>query len=306
MLPHLSHLVDAAATEIRGGIRQELLDPKYWGFVALLTLLGALFPAERSQRRPGIGLLEDGTWFVASTLLTVTVVTGVLNLVGMGYASLGHGWGVDLTPELGVWGVAALAFVVGDALAWGTHWTHHHVPQLWYFHAVHHSQDRMNALSDSRTHVVENVTAGLIAFVPGVLLGLNTPQALLLAYTTIYFSALIHSNLRTDLGPLRHVFVSPQAHRVHHSIDADHFDTNYGTVFSCWDRLFGTRHADHTIYPATGIQDPAFPRDTTGRPLSVLWLVLRQTVHPFRQLLGQVPVTPPRTVPLDRSTTSAA
>lgn len=288
-------MVHAAWSEIGGGLVHQFADPTYWIFVALLTILGLIWPAQRAQHRPLVALAEDAVWFLGSTVLTVTVVTGVLNLVGMGYTALFGSWSLNLTPVLGVWGVAVLAFVIADALNWGTHWTHHHVPQLWHFHAVHHSQERLNALSDNRTHVVENVVGGVIAFVPGILLGLNTPQAVLLAYSTIYFSAVIHSNVRTDFGPLRYLFISPQAHRVHHSVDPSHFNTNYGTVFSVWDYLLRTRFHDHTVYPETGIQDPAFPHDTTGRPLSVLALFVRQTIHPFRQLFGLVPATSMRT-----------
>jgi sterol desaturase/sphingolipid hydroxylase (fatty acid hydroxylase superfamily) len=82
--------------------------------------------------------------------------------------------------------------------------------------------------SDNRQHFAETVVNAAIAYVPARILGLSSPDALRLAALTIYFSALIHTNLRTNLGPLRYVFVSPQAHRVHHSVPPEHVNSNYG------------------------------------------------------------------------------
>ena len=85
----------------------------------------------------------------------------------------------------------------------------------------------------------------------------------------IFVNAFIHANIRTSLGPLRHLVISPQAHRVHHSAAPEHIDTNFGTVFAWWDYLFGTRYHDHHDYPTTGIHDPTFPREDPDRPWAV-------------------------------------
>ena len=102
---------------------------------------------------------------------------------------------------------------------------------------------------------------------------------------TIFVSAVIHTNIRTNLGPLRNVFVSPQAHRVHHSISVEHFNTNYGTVFMFWDLLFRTRSEDVNAYPATGIDDVTFPHGQRANPVSLVATWAKQFAHPFRLAL---------------------
>jgi len=288
---HLIVLGQHGLAAAGSGLVGALGDLRFWACAAALTVLAWWRPAQAGTGRLGRGVAEDAVWLIVSSLGKVTLVAGGLVALGQTWSHLASNWSVDLTGLLGVWGVAVLAFVIADLLAWTTHWAHHRVPQLWVFHAVHHSQERMNALSDARTHVVENLIGAMVVFIPGMALGLNTAQALMLTSTTIYFSALIHSNVRTNLGPLRHVFVSPQAHRIHHSLDPTHFDSNYATVFSFWDRLFGTLHPDHTSYPTTGVADPDFPRDSRPTPQGVVALVVRQNLYPFAQLTQtRVPV----------------
>jgi sterol desaturase/sphingolipid hydroxylase (fatty acid hydroxylase superfamily) len=267
------------------GWRATVLDPFYWAFLAALAALQLLWPAQQDQRRPSRALAEDAVWFLFSTLLVVTLLGACLAPLNLVYQHVAGGRTLDLTPTLGVWGVAVLAFVLADLLAWYSHWLHHDIGALWYFHAVHHSQTNLNVLSDNRQHFAETVVNAAIAYVPARILGLSSPDALRLAALTIYFSALIHTNLRTNLGPLRYVFVSPQVHRVHHSVSPEHFNSNYGTVFIFWDLLFRTHSGDFDVYPATGIDDPAFPHGRSLNPFSLIALWAKQTAHPFRLLL---------------------
>jgi sterol desaturase/sphingolipid hydroxylase (fatty acid hydroxylase superfamily) len=274
------------------GFRATVFDPFYWVALAGLSVAQLLWPAERDHSRPSHSVAEDTAWFVLSTVLIVTLLGASIAPLNLAYQHLAGGKTFDLTPTLGVWGVAVLAFVIADLLGWYAHWLHHHVATLWYFHAIHHSQANLNVLSDNRQHFIETIINAAIAYLPARALGLNSPDALKLASLTIYWSALIHTNLRTNLGPLRYVLVSPQAHRVHHSILPEYFNTNYGTFLICWDLIFGTIYPHYDIYPATGIDDLALPelvRRPSGRfsPLAIATLWVKQTIHPFRLALKQ-------------------
>ena len=91
-----------------------------------------------------------------------------------------------------------------------------------------------------------------------------------------------HANVRTNLGVLRWVLVTPQSHRVHHSLDPAHRDKNFGVTFSLWDHLFGTQHRDYDVYPECGIDDHDFPFEQEGRgPLAA---IAAQLVYPFARL----------------------
>jgi len=265
-----------------------VLNPYYWAFLVFLSVLQWIWPARRSQRSPSVAIAQDSAWFFFSTALEVTIVAAFLALLSALYAGTTGGWHIALTPLLGVWGVAAVALVISDGLGWFSHWLHHHVSTLWLFHAVHHSQANLNVLSDNREHVVETIITAALAYFPAVLLGLNTPDAIRVAFVTIYFSAFIHANIRTDLGPLRFLLVSPQAHRVHHSISPEHFNHNYGTLFAWWDYLLGTRYHDRDVYPATGIDDPFFPHHSRANPLSLAHLWARQSIYPFKLAVHHV------------------
>jgi sterol desaturase/sphingolipid hydroxylase (fatty acid hydroxylase superfamily) len=288
--PHVAQVrhIDAIPSFFRtawNGWREVVLDPFYWLFLAGLSVLQLFWPAERDHRLPNRALAEDAMWFVFSTALVVTLLGACLAPLNVAYEHLAGGRGLNLTPRFGVWGVAILALLIADLLAWYSHWLHHHVPSLWYFHAVHHSQTNLNVLSDNRTHFVETFVSALIAYVPARILGLSAPDAIKLTSLTIFVSAVIHTNIRTNLGPLRNVFVSPQAHRVHHSISVEHFNTNYGTVFMFWDLLFRTRSDDVNAYPATGIDDVTFPHGQSTNPAALVATWAKQFAHPFRLAL---------------------
>ena len=277
-------LSDRVLLGIWQGWRDAVWEPWFGIFIVGLWLLQWRYPARRQERPLGKGLVQDLGWFLLSPVLAVTIISAYLVLLSTGVTAVLGNRTLDLVPALGVWRVAVLAFVISDLMAWVSHWMHHHLPSLWQFHAVHHSQTEMNVLSDNRQHVIETIVAATVAYLPARFLGLDTVQAGTLAISTIYVSAFIHTNIRTNLGPLRYVFVSPQAHRVHHSVEERHYDTNFGTVFSWWDYLFGTRYPGDHEYPPTGITDTTFPLERSTNPVRVVTTWGAQTLHPFRVL----------------------
>jgi hypothetical protein len=93
-----------------------------------------------------------------------------------------------------------------------------------------------------------------------------------------------HGNLRTNLGVLRYLLVTPQSHRVHHSTELRHRDRNFGVLFSVWDQLFGTQYRGFDEYPETGVSDPTFPYRTAERgPVAT---IAAQHLHPFLRIAG--------------------
>jgi sterol desaturase/sphingolipid hydroxylase (fatty acid hydroxylase superfamily) len=267
--------------------RAAVLMPWFAAFIVLLWVLQWRYPARRVEKMVHPGVAQDLAWFLLSPVLAVTVIAAYLVALSAGVTAVLGGWHLDLVPALGVWRVAVLALVISDLFGWVSHWMHHRIATLWQFHAVHHSQNRMNVLSDNRQHVIETIVSATIAFLPAWFLGLNTALASTLALSTIYVSAFIHTNVRTNLGPLRYVFISPQAHRVHHSIEPQHYDTNFGTLFSWWDYLFGTHYPGDDEYPPTGVADPAFPMEASANPVHVVRTWTAQTLYPFRVLAAR-------------------
>ena len=159
----------------------------------------------------------------------------------------------------------------------------HKVPVFWEFHSVHHSQIKMNPFTNERVHPLDWFTANIIRFLPAFFFSdaLNVGLAYIIIHK--FLDRLNHSNVRTNLGWFRYVFVTPQSHRVHHSNRKEHYDKNFGVSLSIWDHLFGTQHRDYNIYPDTGIPDSRFPKEssTDGTVFKIIRIYLRQMIYPF-------------------------
>jgi sterol desaturase/sphingolipid hydroxylase (fatty acid hydroxylase superfamily) len=278
------HVVDAVAHGWRGAV----LNPNYWLFVAALVVLERLFPARPGSGALTIGGAQDIVWIVGAPILGLTLVTLYTSILNTVYVEDLGGVTVGLAAVIGTVATAVFAFVVSDFLMWFTHLVRHKVPTFWHFHAVHHAAPSMNVLTDNRVHFVEAMVSSTLVFIPARFLGVGAPAATALAIATVYFTGFTHAAVRTNLGPLRYVLVTPQSHRVHHSFAPEHIDVNFGTIFSVWDRMFGTQRGDHDGYPATGIEDAEFPLEAHGSPLGLCRSYLHQTIYPFRQVVADV------------------
>ena len=182
----------------------------------------------------------------------------------------------------------AVAVVVSDLVAWLHHVVRHKVQWFWWFHTVHHSQTRMNMWTDSRYHVVEYFIADVIRFVPLFALKLQPVHVAALAWLMMWYPRLYHASIRSNFGVLRFVLVTPQSHRIHHSLAAEHQNKNFGVLFSVWDRIFGTQSHDVDFYPATGIVAADFPEETTWTSVVTLKTFAAQMLYPFRLLARQI------------------
>lgn len=144
--------------------------------------------------------------------------------------------------DLPLWARVSGAIVLLDVWVYFWHRGNHIVSFLWRFHRVHHSDPKMDASTGFRFHVGEVILSALIraAFIP--LFGLQLWEIVLYEAVATPLILLQHSNV--DMGRfdalLRMVFVSPNMHRIHHSDYQPETDSNFGVIFSAWDRVFGT------------------------------------------------------------------
>ena len=127
----------------------------------------------------------------------------------------------------------------------------------------------------------------MLVFIPSALLGLHVTEAVAIATASLFYQRFFHANIRTDLGPLRYVLVTPQSHRIHHSSAAEYHDANFGTIFSVWDRMFGTQHPSHREYPPAGLANRAVPVETSANPTALMRTYGRQLAYPFQRELPE-------------------
>jgi sterol desaturase/sphingolipid hydroxylase (fatty acid hydroxylase superfamily) len=165
--------------------------------------------------------------------------------------------------------VALAAVFAGDFVGY---WRHRleHTRLLWPAHAVHHSDTTMTWMALLRFHPINRLSTFTIDISVLVLLGF--PAYGLLAYAIVrhYYGLFIHADLPWSYGALDNVFVSPVMHRWHHSNDPEAYRTNFATVFSIFDKTFGT-------YRVPGLLDtPLGVRFDMGKG------VVGQLLHPLK------------------------
>jgi sterol desaturase/sphingolipid hydroxylase (fatty acid hydroxylase superfamily) len=144
------------------------------------------------------------------------------------------------TPAWIGWPVALVLF---DAWMYVWHVLNHKVPLLWRFHSVHHADREVDASTALRFHTGEIVLSTLARLAVLPLIGMTLPQLLL--YEAILLPVILfhHSNVRVPPrldAALRWVIPTPWMHWVHHSQWRPETDSNYGSVLSVWDRVFGS------------------------------------------------------------------
>lgn len=253
----------------------------YLGF-ALVFVLEWWIPADPRQRIASRGLLHDLGWAAITTgskLLFLTAYAAALRTFAKEHLSF---LVIDAAAQWPVGVRVTIAVLIDDFVGWGGHWVRHKVPALWALHAVHHSQRELNLLSDLRNHPLEQALTTTLHLATLVLFGAPLTLTAIYPLARSTFTRFYHANIRTNLGWLRFLLVTPQSHRIHHSVEERHRDKNFGTTFSIWDWLFGTAYADCTEYPVTGIEDPRFVHEQE-RPLTALpTTFLAQLIYPFR------------------------
>jgi len=126
---------------------------------------------------------------------------------------------------------------------WLSHVIEHKVPLFWRMHIIHHADNNIDVTSGLRHHPLESIWRGLFFLIAIVICG--APIYAVMIYQTLLtvFTGVTHANI--SLPPvvdkiMSYVLVSPNMHKVHHHWKQPYTDSNYGGVFSIWDRLFGT------------------------------------------------------------------
>lgn len=252
--------------------------------VLVIFLLECAVPAKRGQRFLSVATAQDVVWFGVETVMRATLYFYAAGALVWIHARLAGGFTLEATQSWPVVVRALLGVLVYDLALYAHHVLHHRAASLWPFHAVHHSQVHLSLFTAARFHVVEKVLARAMIFAPLVCLGLTQTETFLTAWLVAWHTRFYHGNIRTGLGPLWYLIVTPQSHRIHHSVDARHRERNFATHFPVLDMLFGTQHWERDEYPDTGTEDPAFPLERSG--WSLFTTPIAQTLYPFRRLHG--------------------
>jgi sterol desaturase/sphingolipid hydroxylase (fatty acid hydroxylase superfamily) len=223
-------------------------------FAGVLSLMAAL-----ETFAPRRALTQARGWRWANNLALIVVdslfVRLLFPLAGVGFAlyAQGQGWGLFNMVAAPDWVAVVVCLVLLDLAIWGQHVAFHRVPVLWRLHRMHHADLDIDASTGLRFHPVEIVLSMLIKFAVIALLGAPALAVLVFEVVLNASSMFNHANFRLPRrvdALLRLVVVTPDMHRVHHSIDPNETHSNFGFNLAIWDRIFGLYRAQ----PAAGHQ----------------------------------------------------
>ena len=152
----------------------------------------------------------------------------------------------------------------------------HEINFLWNRHIIHHSSEEFNLSCALRQSISAFVNYFTVLLLPAALLGVPVQVIAIVGPIHLFLQYWYHTQLIGKMGVLEYVIVTPSQHRVHHAINAEYMDKNYGQVFIIWDRLFGTFQEElpdvKTVY---GVSRPVH----TWNPIKInflhAWLMLQ-------------------------------
>ncbi len=282
----LSNPIATVLTDIFGTRIVLMLAP------ASIVVCAAIFTLERwipavDQEQFGPGFAQDAVYFFISQPFAWWVFAATAPATYR-WADANASWIIfDQAKSWPIWLSGGIAFLIADFLFWARHYARHKIPLLWRFHEVHHSQTEYNLFTDRRVHLMDTLGSKLLGWVPLLVVGpdlrsYSVPVAvagLIVGWYPIFY----HANVRTNMGPLRYLIITPQTHRIHHSRELKHYDTNFGLYLSIWDRMFGTYSGDDGDYPQTGVAGSTLPMETSRHPIDLVKTYVAQFVHPFKR-----------------------
>jgi sterol desaturase/sphingolipid hydroxylase (fatty acid hydroxylase superfamily) len=265
----------------------------FWLLVAALPLplvlfLNVKFPADKKQQVFSDGLVQDFAYVFLRLAVRVSLIVMLWEILGVIHLKYFAFLRVDLPIELPSVIRVFIAFVFIDLLFYFDHRIRHQVPIFWHFHAVHHSQRELNYFSDSRSHIFDRVWSLFLVAIPSLVINLNAPQVLMISLMIEFHQAIYHTNLRTNYGWLRYILVTPQSHRIHHSILNEHQNKNFGGSLSIWDSIFGTSYRGCDEYPQTGVADADFPVENGKNPIAIMDTMGAQFWYPLKLVLRDI------------------
>ena len=166
--------------------------------------------------------------------------------VGVALSTQTHGWGLLNAYGVPAWAALGAGIVLLDLAIYLQHVMFHAVPALWRLHRMHHADLDIDVTTGARFHPIEIALSMLIKLAAIAALGVPPAAVVLFEVLLNATSMFNHANVR--IAPafesvLRWLVVTPDMHRVHHSVERDETNSNFGFNLSLWDRLFGTYRA---------------------------------------------------------------
>lgn len=221
----------------------------FYGMLALVALWESLKPAKVPTTSTPVRWLNN----IALVALDNLVIRWVFPLLAVAFSITvaEHGWGLFNLVALPLWLMLPATVIILDLAAYVVHRLLHKVPLLWRLHKVHHADLDYDFTTGLRFHPLESLVT--VSSTLLVIAALGAPPVAVIPYEVLFIGAafFVHGNIhlpQTLDRLLRRCVVTPDMHRIHHSVDIRESNSNFAGIFSVWDHLFGTYCKD----PAAG------------------------------------------------------
>jgi alkylglycerol monooxygenase len=200
------------------------------------------------------------------------------DVLGLSIGILSYGWLVDHLAIVHVSNGFLTYLIAFIALDFAGYWVHrlaHTVNFFWNNHIIHHSSEEFNLACALRQSISTIVRLFTVLLLPAAVFGVPESVIAVIAPIHLFAQFWYHTRHINKMGVLENIIVTPSHHRVHHALNKEYLDKNYGQIFIFWDKLFGTfQQEEPAIPPVYGITRPV----QTWNPIKInfqhMWLLV--------------------------------
>ena len=215
--------------------------------------------------------------------LSSGVTNSTKDVLGLSIAIISYSWMVENLTIYQVqssWLLYVIAFLALDFAGYWVHRLAHTVNFFWNNHIVHHSSEEFNLACALRQSISVYFRIYAFLLIPAALFGVPQQVIAVVAPLHLFAQFWYHTQHINKMGWLEYIIVTPAHHRVHHAINPEYLDKNYGQIFIFWDRMFGTFQKESPAIPAVyGVTRPV----RTWNPIKInfmhLWLLMQDAWH---------------------------
>ena len=247
----------------------------FFGIFGLMALLEIWLPRRARSKIDGKPV-KAWRWLSHGGLTIINIVTLRLIFpaaaVGTALYAEANGWGLFNVFDAPFIIAFAVSFLILDFAVWLEHWASHKLPILWRIHKMHHADVDLDVTSALRFHPFEIILS--MVWKAAIVIALGAPAFAVLLFEVVLngMAMFNHSNVKLPLALdriIRPIFVTPDMHRIHHSVHSIETDSNYGFNFAFWDRIFKT----YTAEPKDGQENMTIGLNEhqDRKPVNLLW-----------------------------------
>jgi sterol desaturase/sphingolipid hydroxylase (fatty acid hydroxylase superfamily) len=211
--------------------------------------------------------------------LSSGVTNATKDVLGLAFAIVSYSWLLQRVSIFHIdsgWLTYFIAFMVLDFAGYWVHRFNHEINFMWNNHIIHHSSEEFNLACALRQSISTVIKLFAIFLLPAAIMGVPQNVIAIVAPLHLFAQFWYHTQHIGKMGWLEKIIVTPSHHRVHHAINKEYIDKNYGQIFIFWDMWFGTYQEElDDVAPVYGVTRPV----RTWNPIKInfmhMWLLIK-------------------------------